>query len=847
MECQRLSLPPLSAPGEVVTFYSYKGGTGRTMALSNIAVLLARRENASVPVLMLDWDMEAPGLHHYFEQHEERPGVLEFFEACRQQLERISLETAGARADGQARGREDGGHNEGGRKDGGGEGAALAQRVLDAIDWQQYVVRVDQGSPLYLMRAGRFDASYSERLAQMRWDQLFDTCPALFRCFADTLARHFRYVLVDSRTGRTDSAGICTTLLPKKLVVVFTPNRQSLEGVDALVTRAIEYRRSHEDEQRPLLVYPLPSRIEMGDGAQRAEWRRGDVRKGIAGFQPMFERLLRSSYGLPQIALDSYFDEVQLQQTKTFAYGEQLAVRIDQGGDRFSLTRTFEAFLQWLTGGYFPWQSSREIALLAAIGEARQALQLEPGRAVALPLARDLARLGELYRKDGRSTLALDALRQSVDIRVRLLGEEHPDSLTGKSGMASLLRQLGKLDEARFLEEDVADVRERLQGTEHPDTLAARASLAQTLAQQGELAAALQLQDAVLASYVRLLGGEHPMTLGAMDGRASTLLRMGRLTQAQQVLATVVAARERLFGAEHGDTLCSKQALAQAMGRDGDLEGARRLLGTVLQAQERLLGGDHSATLATRDLLADIVAGQGDWAGARQLHEDQVAARERTRGLDHPETLMSQRKLAEALLRRGELEAARSVQEQVLEVHARLLGEDHLDTLHSKKQLAGTLLQQGESEAARLLEDAVLSGSDRLLNAPVTGGKAQPHADSVRDGARHLQQAILAGRARGHAGLSGHDGAEPETLGSMIVTLQAMLERDQYAQAGELAGHLKACLLRPGVAGKLRKRGMVQLKRMYKLQGDLNGLLALQEDEVQALEGALSEARIEQR
>ncbi|MGK5034123.1 KGGVGR-motif variant AAA ATPase [Janthinobacterium sp. LB3P118] len=747
MECQRLSLPPLSAPGEVVTFYSYKGGTGRTMALSNIAVLLARRENASVPVLMLDWDMEAPGLHHYFEQHEERPGVLEFFEACRQQIERISLETVGARASGTGTGRAD---------------AALAQRVLDAIDWQQYVVRVDQGSPLYLMRAGRFDASYSERLAQMRWDQLFDTCPALFRCFADTLARHFRYVLVDSRTGRTDSAGICTTLLPRKLVVVFTPNRQSLEGVDALVTRAIEYRRSHEDEQRPLLVYPLPSRIEMGDGAQRAEWRRGDAHKGIAGFQPLFERLLRTSYGLPQIALDSYFDEVQLQQTKTFAYGEQLAVRIDQGGDRFSLTRTFEAFLHWLTGGYFPWQSSREIALLGAIGEARQALLLDPGRAVALPLARDLARLGELYRKDGRSAQALDAFRQSVEIRVRLLGEEHPDSLACKSGMARLLRQLGKLDEARFLEEHVLDVRERVLGSEHPDTLAARACLAQTLLLQGELAAALLMQDTVLATYAHQLGGEHPLTLEAMDGRAATLLRMGRLAQAQQVLGTVVGARERLFGAEHGDTLRSKLALAQALGHEGNLEGARRLFVAVLQAQERRLGNDHAATLATRDLLADIVAGQGDWAGARQLHEDQVAA--------------------------------------------------------------------------RLLEDAVLSGSDQLLNSPVTG-----LADSVLDGARHLQETILAGRA------NGHEGAEPDTLASMILMLQGMIEREQYPQAGELAEHLKSCLLCPGVPGKLRRRGMAQLKKMYKLQGDLHALLALHEDEVQALEGALSEARIGQR
>ena len=81
MEHISLSLPPLGASGEVVTFYSYKGGTGRTMALSNIAVLLARRHNATTPVLMIDWDLEAPGLHHYFPHHEEGPGVLELFEA----------------------------------------------------------------------------------------------------------------------------------------------------------------------------------------------------------------------------------------------------------------------------------------------------------------------------------------------------------------------------------------------------------------------------------------------------------------------------------------------------------------------------------------------------------------------------------------------------------------------------------------------------------------------------------------------------------------------------------------------------------------------------------------------
>ena len=49
--------------GKSITFYSYKGGVGRSMALINIACLLAKQGKK---VLMIDWDLEAPGLHTYF-------------------------------------------------------------------------------------------------------------------------------------------------------------------------------------------------------------------------------------------------------------------------------------------------------------------------------------------------------------------------------------------------------------------------------------------------------------------------------------------------------------------------------------------------------------------------------------------------------------------------------------------------------------------------------------------------------------------------------------------------------------------------------------------------------------
>ena len=56
----------------IITFYSYKGGVGRTLALANIGVLLAKRGKK---VLLMDWDLEAPGLDRYF-----RPYLAEGFE-----------------------------------------------------------------------------------------------------------------------------------------------------------------------------------------------------------------------------------------------------------------------------------------------------------------------------------------------------------------------------------------------------------------------------------------------------------------------------------------------------------------------------------------------------------------------------------------------------------------------------------------------------------------------------------------------------------------------------------------------------------------------------------------------
>src|SRR5690242_17001028 len=82
-------------PGIIYTFYSYKGGVGRSMALANVGVLLALTqtgEKTRPQVLLVDWDLEAPGLDTYFElieatnkssNYRTTPGVLTYLKLTR--------------------------------------------------------------------------------------------------------------------------------------------------------------------------------------------------------------------------------------------------------------------------------------------------------------------------------------------------------------------------------------------------------------------------------------------------------------------------------------------------------------------------------------------------------------------------------------------------------------------------------------------------------------------------------------------------------------------------------------------------------------------------------------------
>jgi hypothetical protein len=81
----------------------------------------------------------------------------------------------------------------------------------------------------------------------------------------------------------------------------------------------------------------------------------------------MFQELLAKCYGLNACDLTSYFDDVQIQQTPDYAYGEEIAVR--RTGDRFSMANSYMVFVSRLTSGEPPWAAGRFAVADAALAD----------------------------------------------------------------------------------------------------------------------------------------------------------------------------------------------------------------------------------------------------------------------------------------------------------------------------------------------------------------------------------------------------------------------------------------------------------------------------------------------
>ena len=289
--------------GLVVTFYSYKGGVGRSFALANIGALLSMW---GYKVLCVDWDLESPGLSHYFKPYLLKERSLEVGESQQPEgiLELVELVKGG-----------------------------------ESPDWRGFVkilTGLKSKGSLSFMRAGSQNDSYVTRLQSLDWRELYEK-----HGFGDYIEKvreewkdEYDFILVDSRTGVTDIGGITTIQLPEVFAFFFSANYQSLEGALDVTKRVIKERKHLPYDRGELITLPVLSRIDL-----REEHKLGNdwVKIVAEKVKPFYAEWVHK-----KVSVSDFIRLTLVPYVSYWSFGEKLAVVEEPRNDAESINYSLQ-------------------------------------------------------------------------------------------------------------------------------------------------------------------------------------------------------------------------------------------------------------------------------------------------------------------------------------------------------------------------------------------------------------------------------------------------------------------------------------------------------------------------
>lgn len=291
--------------GVVATFYSYKGGVGRTFALANVAALLG---SWGFQVLCIDWDIEAPGLPHYFR---ENAGVNGELQPNTQEPYQVA---------------------------GGGLVGLLSRfhsHPEESLDWRNAIQAAQRAKNVSILPAGTMSDGYAAAVAALDWKEMYARgLGSALEVSISEMREQFDFVLIDGRTGLSDFAGVIAAQLPDILVFFFTANDQSLEGSVRVARRAAKLRNEIALARPKLALLPIPARFEIQlEHSISREWRE------------KYQQELAPFYGdwLDQFAdVRRIIEALTVPYVPYWSFGERLAVLEESLTDPLSISRSLE-------------------------------------------------------------------------------------------------------------------------------------------------------------------------------------------------------------------------------------------------------------------------------------------------------------------------------------------------------------------------------------------------------------------------------------------------------------------------------------------------------------------------
>jgi tetratricopeptide (TPR) repeat protein len=306
-------------------------------------------------------------------------------------------------------------------------------------------------------------------------------------------------------------------------------------------------------------------------------------------------------------------------------------------------------------------------------------------------------------------------------------------SATTMNEQAEALNARGKYAEAQRLFEKVLQIRRRLLTDDHPLTASSLDNLATNLDAEGKSGEAQPLHEKALEILRRLLTDNHPNTATSYNNLGLNLNDQGKHAEALIFLEKALEIRQRLFHDNHPDTAHSYNNVAISLKAQEKYTQAQPLYEKALEISRRLLTDNHPQTAQSYNNLASNLSAQGKYVQAQAIHEKTLKIRRSLLTDERTATAESYNNLSFSLAAHGKYTQAQPLLEKALEINRRLLTDEYPHTAASQSNLAAYLNAQGKFLEARDRWLASIASSDSArLRIAFTGLERAGAEQSVR-------------------------------------------------------------------------------------------------------------------
>jgi eukaryotic-like serine/threonine-protein kinase len=323
--------------------------------------------------------------------------------------------------------------------------------------------------------------------------------------------------------------------------------------------------------------------------------------------------------------------------------------------------------------------------------------------------------IGLILRNNGKLEQARTLLEQALEIRERIFTGDHAGTALSLHNVGSVLVSLGRFDLAGPILERSRAMFERIHGPDHPDVAALLNNLGTFHYLQEQFDKAEPWLKQALAVREKVLSPDHRDLALTLNDLALLYSAQGRFTEAEPLLKRALAIYEKTLGPDHPDVAAVLNSLATTYDEQAKYALAEEPYLRALAIIEKALGPDHPIVATALHNLADNYRLREQYAKAEPMFKRSLAIREKAHGPEHEDVAVVLNNLAMAYRAQGRYAEAEPLLLRCLAMDEKSLGPEHPDVATDLHNLAGLYDAQKQYAKAEPLFTRALAIREQKL------------------------------------------------------------------------------------------------------------------------------------